>query len=44
MPLRIKPSLAEMAAQAEKADSPGKRLRYAKMVELVEREIPMLVQ
>jgi len=44
LPLRIKPSLAEMSAQAEKADSPEKRLRYAKMVELVEREIPMLVR
>jgi ectoine hydroxylase-related dioxygenase (phytanoyl-CoA dioxygenase family) len=43
LPLRLKPSLAEMAAQAEKADSPEKRLRYAKMAELVEREIPMLV-
>jgi hypothetical protein len=43
LPLRIKPSLAELAAQAEKADSPEKRLRYATMVELIEREIPMLV-
>jgi ectoine hydroxylase-related dioxygenase (phytanoyl-CoA dioxygenase family) len=43
LPLRIKPSLAELAAQAEKADSPERRLRYATMVELIEREIPMLV-
>jgi len=43
LPLRIKPSLAEIAAQVEKADSPEKRLRYAMMVELIEREIPMLV-
>ena len=43
LPLRIKPTLAELAAQAEKADSPEKRLRYATMVELIEREIPMLV-
>jgi hypothetical protein len=44
LPLRIKPSLAELAAGAEKADSAEKRLRYARMAELVEREIPMLVQ
>ncbi len=43
LPLHIKPSLAELAAQAEKADSPERRLRYATMVELIEREIPMLV-
>lgn len=43
LPLRLKPSVAELAAQAEKADSPEKRLRYATMVELIEREIPMLV-
>ena len=43
LPLRIKPSLAELAAQAENADSPEKRLRYAKMAELIEQEIPMLV-
>jgi len=43
LPLRIKPSLAELAAQAEKADSPEKRRRYATMMELIEREIPMLV-
>lgn len=44
LPLRIKPSLAELAAGAEQADSAEKRLRYAMMAELVEREIPMLVQ
>jgi hypothetical protein len=38
-----KPSLAELVAQAEKADSPEKRFRYATMAELIEREIPMLV-
>ena len=43
LPLRLKPSVAELAAQAEKADSPEKRLRYKTMVELIEREIPMLV-
>jgi hypothetical protein len=46
LPLRIKPSLAELASLAEgaeKADSPEKRLRYARARELVEREIPMLV-
>jgi ectoine hydroxylase-related dioxygenase (phytanoyl-CoA dioxygenase family) len=43
-PLRIKPSLAELAEGAEKADSAEKRLRYTKMMELIEREIPMLVQ
>jgi len=43
LPLRLKPSLAEIAAQVEKADSAEKRLRYATMVELIEREMPMLV-
>jgi len=43
LPLRIKPSLAELAEGAENADSPDKRRRYAMMAELVEREIPMLV-
>jgi hypothetical protein len=43
LPLRLKPSVAELAAQAEKADSPEKRLRYTTMLELIEREIPMLV-
>ena len=43
LPLRLKPSVAELAAQAEKADSPEKRLRYTTIVELIEREIPMLV-
>jgi ectoine hydroxylase-related dioxygenase (phytanoyl-CoA dioxygenase family) len=43
LPLRLKPSLAELAAQAEKVDSPEKRLRYTTMMELIEREIPMLV-
>ena len=44
LPLRLKPSLAELAAQAEKADSPEKRLRYAKLLELIEREIPTQVR
>ena len=43
LPLRLKPSVAELAAQAEKADSPEKRLRYTTTLELIEREIPMLV-
>ena len=43
LPLRLKPSVAELAAQAENADSPEKRLRYATLVEMIEREIPMLV-
>jgi hypothetical protein len=44
LPLRLKPSVAELAAQAEKADSPEKRLRYTTMLELIEREIPVLVR
>lgn len=44
LPLRLKPTVAELAAQAETADSPEKRLKYATAVELIEREIPMLVQ
>jgi len=44
LPLRIKPTLNELAAQAEAADSPEKRLRYATMAEMIEREIPMLVR
>ncbi|WP_058185405.1 phytanoyl-CoA dioxygenase family protein [Terracidiphilus gabretensis] len=43
LPLRIKPSLAELAEKAENADSPEKRLRYTTTMELIEREIPMLV-
>jgi hypothetical protein len=43
LPLRLKPTVADLAAQAEMADSPEKRLRYTTMVELIEREIPMLV-
>jgi len=43
LPLRLKPSVAELAAQAEKADSAEKQLRYTTIVELIEREIPMLV-
>jgi ectoine hydroxylase-related dioxygenase (phytanoyl-CoA dioxygenase family) len=42
LPLRLKPSVAELGAQAEKADSPGKRLRYATILELIEQEVPML--
>jgi hypothetical protein len=44
LPLRLKPSVAELTALAAKADSPEKRLRYTTMVEMIEREIPMLVQ
>jgi ectoine hydroxylase-related dioxygenase (phytanoyl-CoA dioxygenase family) len=43
LPLRLKPSVAELAAKAETADSPEKRRRYATMVELIESEIPMQV-
>ena len=43
LPLRLKPSVPELTAQAEQADSPEKRLRYKTMMELIEREIPMLV-
>jgi hypothetical protein len=43
LPLRLKPTVAELAAQAETADSPEKRLRYTTIVELIEREIPMLM-
>ncbi|MGC2402871.1 MAG: phytanoyl-CoA dioxygenase, partial [Acidobacteriaceae bacterium] len=43
LPLRLKPSVAELGAQAEKAETPEKRLRYTTMIELIEREIPMLV-
>jgi len=43
LPLRLKPSVDELAAQAEKADSPERRLRYTTILELIEREIPMLV-
>src|ERR1700728_5440951 len=41
LPLRLKPSVAELAAQAEKADSPEKRLRLTTVLELIEREMPM---
>jgi hypothetical protein len=44
LPLRVGPSVAELAALAESADSPEKRLRYATVRELIEREVPMLVQ
>jgi hypothetical protein len=44
LPLRLKPSVAELAAQAEKADSPEALLVYGAIVELIEREIPMLVE
>jgi hypothetical protein len=43
LPLRLKPSVAELAAQAEKADSPEKRLRYTTLLELIEQEIPKAV-
>ena len=43
LPLRLTPSVAELAAQAETADTPEKRLRYTAVLELIEREIPMLV-
>jgi hypothetical protein len=43
LPLRLKPSVAELTAQAEKADSPEKRLRYTTLLELIELEIPKSV-
>ena len=43
LPLRLLPSVAELSVQAEKAASLEKRLRYTTIVELIEREIPMLV-
>jgi ectoine hydroxylase-related dioxygenase (phytanoyl-CoA dioxygenase family) len=43
LPLRLKPSVAELAEKAEKADTPEKRVQYATALELIEREIPMLV-
>ena len=43
LPLRLKPSVAELAAQAEKADTSETRHRYTAILELIEREIPMLV-
>lgn len=43
LPLRLKPSVAELAALAEKADTPERRLRYTTILELIEQEIPMLV-
>ena len=43
LPLRLKPTVAELAVQAEKADTPEKRLRYTTILELIEQEIPMLV-
>ena len=42
LPLRLNPSVAELAAQAEKAESPEERLRYTSLVELIEQEIPTL--
>lgn len=44
LPLCLKPTVVEFVELAEKADSPEKRLRYTTIVELIEREIPMLVQ
>lgn len=43
LPLRLKPSVAELAAQAEKADSPEKRIRYTTLLELIRQEIPRAV-
>lgn len=44
LPLRLKPSVAALAELAEKADTPEKRRRYANVLELIEQEIPMLVE
>ena len=41
LPLRLKPSVTELIAQAKKADSPEARLRYMATIELIEREIPI---
>jgi len=43
LPLRLKPSVAELAELAERADSPEKRVRYTSIIELIKREIPILV-
>jgi hypothetical protein len=43
LPLRLKPSVAELTAQAEKADSPEKRLRYTTLLDLIQQEIPRAV-
>jgi len=43
LPLRLKPSVTELAEKAGNADTPEKRLRYATTLELIEQEIPMLV-
>ena len=44
LPLRLKPSLPELAQQAERAECPEKRLHYAKLLELIEREIRLQVR
>jgi ectoine hydroxylase-related dioxygenase (phytanoyl-CoA dioxygenase family) len=44
LPLRIKPSVAELAEKAETGESPEKRLRYKTVLEMIGQEIPLLVQ
>jgi ectoine hydroxylase-related dioxygenase (phytanoyl-CoA dioxygenase family) len=44
LPLRLKPSVADLAAEVEKADNPEVRLRYTALLKHIEQEIPMLVQ
>jgi ectoine hydroxylase-related dioxygenase (phytanoyl-CoA dioxygenase family) len=43
LPLRIKPSMDDLAAEADKASTPEKRLKFMTIMQLIEREIPMLV-
>lgn len=44
LPLRLKPSIADLTEQARTADTPEKRQRYATILELIEQEIPTLVR
>jgi ectoine hydroxylase-related dioxygenase (phytanoyl-CoA dioxygenase family) len=44
LPLRLKPSIAELVALADRASSPEKRLRYMTVVRMIEQEIPLLVE
>jgi ectoine hydroxylase-related dioxygenase (phytanoyl-CoA dioxygenase family) len=42
LPLRLKPSVTELAELAETAATPETRLSYRKIIELIERDIPVL--
>jgi len=45
LPLRLKPSMAELAEKAQSAETPPeKRQRYATVIEMIAQEIPLLVQ